>query len=219
MKRIKQLVPENWLFKASSITLTTTFTFYLFEYISKMDVVQHLQDINEKNYIRSFLVTQVLVGGLFYALLAPAFKHFFNTQIQKRLGRLENPKTTISDLREMSALKSYLVRFFSLKIRSLQLQVSVHDLREIQFQLEDKNKEIDDLTTALGKWTSLFFHLAATLILVYHLSSWYILPILSLILIVIFFFGLAASTVIRYIEILEKIRIGLIKRTTNDQVS
>lgn len=219
MKIIKQIVPENWLFKASSITLTTTFTFYLFEYISEMDVVHHLHDINEKNYIRSFLVTQVLVGGLFYAIIALAFKYFFKVQIDKRLGRLDNSKTTVSELRELSAVKSYLVRFFSLKIRSMQLESRVGDLKEVQFQLEDKNKELNDLTTALGKWTSLFFHLAATLILVYHLSSWYILPILLLILVVIFFFGLAASTVIRYIEVLEKIRIGLIKRTTNEQLT
>jgi len=203
MNRIKKLLPENWLFKIVSITLTTTFTFYLFQYLVKLEPIHYLRDLNEKNYIRSFLVVQVIVNGFFYIVFSHLIKLFFKRRIERRLGNNSMSNATYSDLKELSQIKSYLIRFFSLKIRKENLTDSASDLAQLELTVYDKEKEINETTLALGKWSSLFIHLACTLILVYHLSSWYILPLLILILLLIFFFALAASFVIHNIQFLE----------------
>ena len=214
MNKIKKLLPKNWLFKIVSITLTTTFTFYLFQYLVELEPMYYLLGLNEKNYIRSFLIVQVIVNGFFYVVLSHLIKLFFKKRIEQSLRNDYNTNLTYNDLKELSQIKSFLIRFFSLQIRRENLIDSASDLAHLEIIIDDKNKEINEITLALGKWSSLFIHLACTLIIVYHLSSWYILPLLIFILILIFFFALAASFVVHNIQFLEKVRVGLVNRVS-----
>lgn len=213
IKKAMNKVPNDWIFKILSTTLTTTFTFYLFQYIRTLDFVHNLWEMNEKNYIRSFLVLQIIVGIAFYGLLSASISFLYKKRFCVRYEEI-NRQPSISELREFSKVKTFLIRFFSIKLSNMKIENGEAEITS--FVDFNKASELEDLCLTLGKWTTLFFQLALTSVLVWKLDSLYIVPLLLLVLFFIIMFGIAVSWVIKNIELMEKIRIGVLNRMSSN---
>lgn len=205
-------LPEDWLFKALRVPINTGLTFYLFQYYSHINVVEFYWELSDKNYIISFLISQSILIGLFYVLITKLLERPIRWMVNVQIERFnfEKDHKTRKDLVQV---KDLFVRIFSLKIGK---QLTELELLEEEIYLENKKEEISLLISKSSKWVALFLQLLIVSILVYHLSAWYIFPIIIVILLLILLYVVVVSVVLHNIEFIEKVRKGIAKRQSSN---
>lgn len=201
----KAIIPNDWLFKILSSTMTTTLTFYIFQFANRISFIQSLWNSDDKNFIRTFLILQFVTGVGFYIFLKLIFRRMINYLLIKKLDK-SSIKLDLAELRELSKTKEFLIGLFNLRI------LNSLELSTIEDVSAEKDKLIKELTDDLSKWTCLFIQVAINLILVYKLNAWYILPLLIFVLMLILLFGIAVSIFLHSISFLKKIRCELIMK-------
>lgn len=204
-------LPEDWLFKTLRVPINTGLTFYLFQYYSQIGFVESYWELNDKNYIVSFLITQSAFLGLFYVLISKLLERPIRWLVDRQIKRTEFGQNH-NTRKELVEIKELFVRIFSLKIGK---QLAELELLDEKIYLEDKSNEISILIQKSSKWMALFFQILIVSVLVYQLSAWYILPIILVILLLILLYAIVVSVVLHNYEFIEKVRKGIVKRRSN----
>lgn len=194
--------PNDWLFKIIAGSMTTAFTFYLFEFVCELSFFEHFTRQHEKFYIYTFLGIQAIISGFFYFILQSFLGKLLFNRIKKFVSSFKS-KIKLEDIRVLVKIKELIILLFS-------LQIQMGNLEEDDFKGEifilDKENEIKSIVSKVVKWFVLAIHLTLTSILVYELSAWYIVPALIVVIIILLLFLFGVVIAVENISTLEKIR-------------
>lgn len=214
MQKLLNYFPEKWLFKIIVSTLVTTLTFYLFQLTDEFQLFRDFWKANEKYYIYTFLVIQIIVNGLFYILLFNLLKTLLFQKIKMKIFIKINSKKSISDLKVLSEIKQVLVSVFG-----FQISKGILDKNDIIEPFEISEVELDELMEDIIKWICILFNLGVVSLLVWHLSAWYIVPLLIVVISIFFLFWYVITFLFANIVLIEKVRTGVIARTITHEIN
>lgn len=211
---IGNIIPKDWLFKVLSTLMNTTLTFYIFKFAENFNLVKVLWNTNDKNFIRTFLVLQILVGFTFHVIIKWLLGRIYLKFLVKQFEKLAS-EIGFSDLREFSKIKGFLVRFFNLKIA--RKMIDPKEIISLEFQSIDRPLIVKELAMDLSKWSSLLLQITVIMLFVYKYSAWYIVPLLIFTLALIVLFGITVLIFVHSIPIWEKARSEIASRYINNE--
>jgi len=203
VKRIYSKLPNDWIYQLVQLFLISAFTFYLFEFFYGIEILEDYWAKERSNMIISFLVVQGCVKVSFFWGVSLVLKKIIFKGILKRVDKEVLAPRSISDLRELSQLRSILARLFGIP-RALGV-ITTDDIDEF-IDAIDLNDEIDELIKSTARWTTVALMGALVLILVYHLSALYIIPLLIFIMILQGLFWYVMFFMIRNASLLQSFR-------------
>lgn len=201
IRKIFNTLPSDWLYQLISLSLITSMTFYLFEFTNQFQFFKEFWELNEKLYIYTFLGFQFVVKIFFYWAVFLLFKKLLFSRIKRKVLTAINEPKTREDLKDISEIKKLFVLIFGLPIELGLLEHSDFDDR-----IEMDEDELEVMMKGIVKWLCVFTHASFTLILVYNLSAFYIIPLLLVIfgITVVYWYGV--TFLFGNISLIEKAR-------------
>jgi hypothetical protein len=206
MNKILGLLPNNWLVKYLGTTLSTTLTYYIFQFTDEFELFRNFWEINQKYYIYTFLAIQFIVNGFFYVLLFHLLKKLFLQSMKNKILKKIKSKKSFSDLKEINKFKQFLIRFFGFRISK-----GFINKNDLASPIEINENELNEVMTEMINWICLIVNLSIVSLLVWHLSAFYIFPLLISILI-IGVFGFSLTIFFANQRFIEKVRIELLQK-------
>ncbi len=201
MKKLFKTLPSDWLYQLISLALITAITFYLFQFADRFEVIKEFWELNEKLYIYTFLGIQFIVKALFYwGVFLQLKKLLFHKIKRKVLGAVNEPKSR-EDLKDISEIKGLFVLIFGIPI-----ELGLLEHSDYEDKIEMNEEELEETMKGIVKWLCVFIHASITLILVYNLSAFYIIPLLIVIFAIVVAYWYGITFLFGNISLIEKAR-------------
>ncbi len=209
MKKIFKTLPSDWLYQLISLSLITAITFYLFQFSDRFEVIKEFWELNEKLYIYTFLGIQFIVKIFFYWAVFLLLKKLLFHRIKHKVLEAVNEPKSREDLKDISEIKKIFVLIFGIPI-----ELGVLDHSDYEYKIEMNEKELEETMKGAVKWLCVFIHASFTLILVYNLSAFYIIPLLVVIFAIIITYWYGITFLFGNISLIEKARMEVVGQKT-----
>jgi len=205
MKKLFKTLPADWLYQLVSLSLITSLTFYLFKFSDRLDVIKEFWELNEKLYIYTFLTIQFIVKIIFYWGIFLILKKLLFHKIKKNILSVVNETKSREDLKSIIELKELFILIFGIPI-----ELGLLEYSDYEDKIEMNDEDLDELMKGIVKWLCVFIHASFTLILVYNLSAFYIIPLLLMIFIILITYWSGITFLFGNISLIEKARIEVV---------
>lgn len=209
MKKIFKTLPSDWLYQLISLSLITAITFYLFQFSDRFEVIKEFWELNEKLYIYTFLGIQFIVKIFFYWAVFLLLKKLLFHRIKHKVLEAVNEPKSREDLKDISEIKKIFVLIFGIPI-----ELGLLDHSDYEDKIEMNEKELEETMKGAVKWLCVFIHASFTLILVYNLSAFYIIPLLVVIFAIIITYWYGITFLFGNISLIEKARMEVVGQKT-----
>ncbi len=195
MKKLFKTIPSDWLYQLVTLSLITTFTFYLLEIADDFKLTHEFWGLHDRLYLYTFLGIQFVVKVFFYWGLFLIFKKALFRFLRKKSIHFMRQFHSWSDKKTIVEIKELLVTIFGM------LDLQRQDLDDIVVVTEE---QADRIMKNGVKWFCVFIHLALTAILVWHQNMWFVLPLLIVILFIIIAYWIGVNLLFSNAKIVEK---------------
>lgn len=205
MKKLFSTLPSDWLYQVISLSLITSMTFYLFQFTNQFEFFKEFWEFNEKLYIYTFLGIQFIVKIFFYWAIFLLFKKLLFGKIKRKVLNAINEPKSREDLKDISEMKKLFVMIFGLPI-----ELGLLEHSDFNDRIEMDEDDLDLMMKGIIKWLCVFTHASFTLILVFNLSAFYILPLMLVIFGIILIYWYGVTFLFGNISLIEKARMEII---------
>lgn len=201
MRKLFSTLPTDWLYQLISLSLITSMTFYLFQFTNQFEFFKEFWEYNEKLYIYTFLSIQFVVKIFFYWAIFLLFKKLLFSRIKRKVLTVINEPKTREDLKDISEMKKLFVMIFGLPI-----ELGLLEHSDFNDKIEMDEDDLELMMKGIVKWLCVFIHASFTLILVFNLNAFYILPLLLVIFGIILVYWYGVTFLFGNISLIEKAR-------------
>lgn len=206
MKKILNTLPTDWVYQLVTLSLITTFTYYLFENVKDYQMIKEFWSENERFYIYTFLFMQFVVKAVFYWGLFLLIKRYVFEKIKRKYyDNLRRPKT-ISELKDLNELKKILI-----DILGVPVQYGLIKQGTLVEKIELDEHELVQTMKNNVKWICVSIHAVIVAVMVWNLNSYVIIPLLLVFLLLAVGYWYISSFVYANAELIDKVRVGLLK--------